>query len=53
MTQPAPFVASGPGDVDAPSDWTVPTDYDTLRARVLPVPDQSRYGTATEHPDRV
>ena len=25
-------------------DWSIPTDIFTLRHRVLPTPDQSRYG---------
>ncbi len=29
-------------------DWTIPTDIFTLRHRVLPAPDQSRYGNAHE-----
>lgn len=38
-------VAPDPG-----RDWTAPTDAQTLRRRVLDVPDQSRYGHATDTP---
>lgn len=31
-------------------DWSVPTDLDTLRHRVLEAPDQSRYGRAKDGP---
>lgn len=33
-------------------DWSIPTDAATLRHRVLPVPDQSRYGHATTDPPK-
>lgn len=33
-------------------DWSVPTDAATLQHRVLPTPDQSRYGHATGDPPR-
>lgn len=29
-------------------DWSIPTDLDTLRHRVLPTPDQARYGRASD-----
>lgn len=29
-------------------DWSIPTDAETLRHRVLPLADQSRYGTARD-----
>ena len=35
------------GDLSEPdedTDWSVPTDLETLRRRRLPRPDQSRYG---------
>lgn len=35
---------------DPDRDWTIPVDAHTLRGRVLDVPDQSRYGHATDEP---
>lgn len=41
-----------PADValDPDRDWSIPTDAATLRARPLTVPDQGRYGHATDAP---
>lgn len=38
--------------LDPDRDWSVPTDAATLQGRPLPVPDQSRYGRATDDPPR-
>jgi len=39
-----------PPALDHERDWSIPTDMETLQARLLPTPDQSRYGTATTDP---
>jgi len=37
--------------VDLERDWSIPTNYDTLRRRPpAPVPTESRYGAATTDP---
>lgn len=42
--------AATPAAPDADRDWSVPCTAAELQARVLPYPDQSRYGTATTDP---
>lgn len=42
-----------PDDINMDAvDWSVPQPAHILRRRVLPVPDQSRYGTATTDPPK-
>lgn len=42
--------AHAPARPDPTRDWSTPTSAAELRRRVLPYPDQNRYGTATTDP---
>lgn len=48
MAQGGRTPSTTPPDPDR--DWTVPTTAADLQARVLPIPDQSRYGHSTDSP---